>query len=177
MSYLRQGRNSKNNLLTNQAPEQRTRPQHIQGWRADNVQKSRIKNRLFGTNHAGQGRTIEESPINPNSPFSCLKEMGVVTNQHPDTLRISRLILAIQGGAFDYYIKGGFSRAKGTILTPVQVAQYHDLDISRCLFEIKDASVEQAIADAGIEVVTAGSFRIQRKTRRFAAYNNSQSSF
>lgn len=184
MNYLRQA--ARHNSTTShesdmQHQQRQQRQQRIQGWRSEDSVMQRgvkTKTRLFGNlNKQQHSYQVQEQPINPNNPFSKLKEMGVVTNRHPDETRIYQLINSIQTGAFDHYVKGGFSRARASILTPVQVAQYHQLDISRCLFEIKDARIEQAIADAGIEVITATSFKIQRKEKRFTSYINTQSQF
>lgn len=89
-----------------------------------------------------------------------VKPTSAYGNQHPTEDRIESLLNAIKRKRFTHYVKGGFSRSRHTYLTPLQVARTHQLNLNDCLFEIKDARIEEAVMREGLTVVTSGSYRV-----------------
>ncbi len=82
---------------------------------------------------------------------------NVEARRHPDEFRIQSLLIAIQRGVFKYYVSGGYSRARGLRLDPLQIARFHQLNIDECLFEIKDQRIEDAVDQFGLQRVTPSS--------------------
>lgn len=82
---------------------------------------------------------------------------NVESRRHPDEFRIQSLLMAIQRGTFKYYVCGGYSRARGLRLDPLQIARFHQLNIDECLFEIKDQRIEDAVDQFGLQRVTPSS--------------------
>lgn len=78
-------------------------------------------------------------------------------NRYPDENRIQELLVLISQKRYKYYVKGGFLRARATMVSPVNVAKHNKLPFEECLFEVKDPRIEMACIQVGMEVVTPSS--------------------
>ncbi|MBJ8481092.1 hypothetical protein I6M70_17170 [Acinetobacter pittii] len=78
-------------------------------------------------------------------------------NRFPDENRIQELLVLICQKRYKYYVKGGFLRARSTMVSPVGVAKHNKLPLEQCLFEVKDPRIEMACIQAEMEVVTPSS--------------------
>ncbi len=91
-------------------------------------------------------------------------------NRYPDEHRIQELLVLISQKRYKYYVKGGFLRARSTMVSPVSVAKHNKLPFEECLFEVKDPRIEMACIQAGMEVVTPSS-KIEGEDRARRIYS------
>lgn len=86
---------------------------------------------------------------------SAVEYTGQSTTDH----RIETLLNSIKRNHFTYYVKGGFSRSRRCFLTPMQVANMHNLNIDECLFEVKDPRIEEAVKIYGLTIISPNQHR------------------
>lgn len=90
-----------------------------------------------------------------------VQDGGKLAQMSPRELgwHIEAVVSKIHAGHYTHYSKGGYSRASKAILSAAQVAYRCGVMSDKCLLEIKDPRVEQAVQEMGLIVVTPATHR------------------
>ena len=79
---------------------------------------------------------------------------------------VESIIAKIQSGHYRYYVKGGFKRGNGLVMTAEQVAIASNADLNLCLFEVDSPRVLLAVQEAGLIFLTPATCRGERRDSR-----------
>lgn len=111
----------------------------------------------------GTGYLRRQTNHNLGNASHAVSDGGKLAQMSPRELgwHIEAVVSKIYAGHYTHYSKGGYSRTSRAILSAAQVAYRCGVMSDKCLLEIKDPRVEQAVQEMGLTIVTPSTHRLK----------------